>query len=147
MPLNFNKHAAKGNQFLKELALELGNKADIKRAGRVLRAMCITLRRHLTQEENFQVIAQLPMALKSVYVDGWSPFKKDRFVSRRSDDFILEFVRNEGTNKWQKFSECEEGAKVLKIALNVLKKHISSGEFRDMEAVLPKALKKLIHDS
>src|ERR1035437_3474255 len=34
MPLNFDKHAQKGNQFLKELAAEFGDGANTRRAGR-----------------------------------------------------------------------------------------------------------------
>lgn len=53
MPLNFNKQAEKGEKFLNELVLELGNKTNKSKAGRILRSVFKTLRNHLTIEENF----------------------------------------------------------------------------------------------
>jgi uncharacterized protein (DUF2267 family) len=68
MPLNFENHAQKGNKFLKELAEKLGDKTDTAKAGRMLRAVFQALRNHLTLEENFQLLSQLPVALKGIYV-------------------------------------------------------------------------------
>jgi len=47
------------------------------------------LRNWLSHEESFQLLAQLPMALKGVYVDGW---KFDKAFNRLShiNDFLDE---------------------------------------------------------
>lgn len=147
MPLNFDKHAQKGNQLLNELASELGEKADKQNAGRILRAVFHTLRNHLTLEENFQLLAQLPMALKGAYVDGWSPTKRQLIKSKKKSNFLSEVVREEGNSSWRDFSNGEEIDHSVKAVFKVLKKYISKGEFEDMIAVLPKELKQLIRDS
>src|SRR5689334_6902602 len=71
--MNFEKHAAKGNEFIHRLAIRLGDGADRDRATRVLRCVLHVLRNRLSVEESFQLIAQLPMAIKAIYVDGWAP--------------------------------------------------------------------------
>lgn len=68
--MNFEKYVEKGNLFLKELAQELGNPDDKEKAGRVLRTVLHVLRRRLTLEESFDLISQLPMCIKAVYIDG-----------------------------------------------------------------------------
>ena len=68
MALDFEKYAAKGNEFLNRLAENLGDE-DRAHAARILRSTFRGLRNHLTVEESFQLLAQLPMALKSVYVE------------------------------------------------------------------------------
>src|ERR1041384_2970925 len=91
MPFNFNKHAAKGNKFLKDLAAELEGKQDTKKVSKIISAAFATLRNHLTLEESFQLLAQFPIVLKGVYVHNWSPQKK-REVSRKRNDFIMEYL-------------------------------------------------------
>src|SRR5690348_6046757 len=91
MPFNFNKHAAKGNKLLKDLVAELGTNTSAKKAVNILSSTFIALRNHLTLQENFQLLAQLPVALKGIYVHNWSPGKKHD-VSRKRNDFIMEYL-------------------------------------------------------
>ena len=146
MPLNFEKHAQKGNKFLKELAEKLGDKADTAKAGCLLRAVFQALRNHLTLEENFQLLSQLPIALKGVYVHGWIPSKKQE-ISRKKIDFIEEVLKYADGTSLHSVSDIEKGTKEVHTILKTLKQYISQGEFKDMEAVLPRQLKKLLRES
>jgi uncharacterized protein (DUF2267 family) len=145
MPFNFNKHAAKGNKFLKDLSVELGGKADTKKAAKILASLFRTLRNHLTLQENFQMLAQLPIVLKGVYVHDWSPEKKHD-VSRKRNDFIMEYLSYADKNSMHSVADMERGADEIHAVLKILRKHISSGEFRDIEGVLPDQLKKLLRE-
>jgi uncharacterized protein (DUF2267 family) len=69
--MNIEKHAASAHAFLLELAEEIGRPADRDHAGRVLRCVLHTLRRRLTAEESLDLVAQLPVFIKGLYVDGW----------------------------------------------------------------------------
>jgi uncharacterized protein (DUF2267 family) len=146
MPINFNKHGEKGEQFIKELAHELGNDKDLPQAGRLLQAVFITLRDHLPLEESFQLLSQLPMALKAVYINGWNPSHKHD-ISRTKKGFIEEVNRNEGVNFNRDFSDIEDGEFVVLSVFKTLRKYVSEGEFNDIEAVLPNKIKGLIKDS
>ena len=70
---SFDHHAQRGNEFLHLLAFELGDKSNKEAAERITRAVFRSLRNLLTLEENFQLIAQLPLILKGLYVEGWAP--------------------------------------------------------------------------
>ena len=143
--MDFNKHAQKGNNYLKELATELGDSSDINRAGRILRAVFHTLRNHIPQEESFQLISQLPMMLKAVYVDSWIP-NKQKNTSRKQNQFIEEIMQDDWFTLRKDFSKMEDGIKATKAVFRVLKNHISEGEFKDIEATLPKEIKELLKD-
>jgi len=145
MPLNFNKQAQKGNQLLNHLAAELGDRSN-RRAGRILRTVLHTLRNHLTLEENFQLIAQLPMALKALYIDGWKP-GKPKVRGKRKVDFIMEIISDDTAPTWHDFATTDDVKYAMGAVFTVLKKHLSSGEFKDIIAVLPKHLKELIIES
>lgn len=146
MSLNFDKHAQKGNEFINELARELGDKTDKAKAGKILRAVFKTLRNHLTLTENFQLLSQLPMALKAVYVEAWMP-THELEIGRKKIDFVQEVLKCEEKNAWPKAEDIERTLKAIRSVFKILKKYISDGEFRSMEAVLPKPLKELLHES
>lgn len=146
MPLNFDKHAQKGNEFLNVLAKELGDKTDKAKAGKILRATFKALRNHLTLEENFQLLSQLPMALKAVYVEAWIPTREHE-IGRKKIDFVEEVLAYEDKNLWPRAEDVEVALKGVRAVLKTLKKYISEGEFKDIEAILPHQLKELLHDS
>jgi uncharacterized protein (DUF2267 family) len=66
----------KGNEFLAKLAKNIGEENNLNFPFRILRSTLRVLRRYLTIEESMQLLAQLPIALKSIYVDGWKLHSK-----------------------------------------------------------------------
>lgn len=144
--MDFEKQAVKGSRFLNELAIALGDRSGTGRAGRLLQAVFRALRQRLTLDESFQMLSQLPMPLKAVYVDGWIPAKKSKEIARKTD-FILEVMALEGNTSWKDFSNVEEGTNAVITVFRILRKHISDGEFEDMIHVLPSQLKKLMKRS
>ena len=91
MSLHFEQYAAKGNEFLSVLANELELPRD--RSARILRSVLHVLRRHLSVEESLQVVSQLPMMLKAVYVDGWNPSVPRRI--KHIDEFLDEIKKED----------------------------------------------------
>jgi len=57
MPLDFEKYAMKGNEFVNLLAKNLGDETGRARARRILRSVFRTLRNHLTLEESSDLLA------------------------------------------------------------------------------------------
>lgn len=145
MSIHFEKHAAKGNEFLNRLALQLGHPGEKEKAGRILRSTLRALRNHLTVEESFQLIAQLPMVLKAMYVDGWVPAKHKRI--KLMDEFLLEVLQEE---RWAAFNDLKDeyAARMAVEAVIVTMAHyVSFGELNDVIAVLPQELKEFFKHS
>jgi len=140
MPLNFEKHAAKGNEFVNELMRELGLK-DRDQAARMLIAFLRTLRNHLTLQENFQFIAQLPMALKSVYVDQWVTDVFHKRI-RTVQAFMHEMINADPASGWKDFHNDANAVRAVRKIWNVLNRYVSSGELNDVASVLPEHLKE-----
>lgn len=138
MPLNFEKHAAKGNEFVNALVRELGE-GDRDHAGRVLRSVFRALRNRLTVQESIQFLSQLPMSLKAVYVDGWK-FQQDRNRIKTLDEFAEEVMAEDGAAAWRDFSTLEEAIEAIKAVLRTTSIYVSSGEMKDLLGVLPKQI-------
>ncbi len=71
MAINFEKFAQEGNEFLSRLATSLGHPEEKGRTGIIMRSVMHTLRERITVGESLNLLSQLPMFLKGIYVDKW----------------------------------------------------------------------------
>ncbi len=141
--LHFNRYVQEGEAFIREIAGETNTPWDMIRAFRQMRAVLHALRNRLTPEHSLQLIAQLPMLIKAVYVEGWK-INTDVTSIRHMGDFI-ELVREEGgTGLINDLVTDQEVKKVIESVFNVLKKHVSEGEIKDIIATLPMELRPLL---
>lgn len=138
--MNFEKHAAKGNEFVHRLAIRLGDEKNRDRASRVLRCVLRALRNHLSIEESFQLMAQLPMAIKALYVEGWAPGHVHSRI--KTIEELAEVVRIEDRlsveNDFPGVSDALEG---IEAVIKTMADYVSAGELHDIVAVLPSGMK------
>ncbi len=146
MALNFNQYATEANTFLKEYAEEMNLKDNPDKAGRILSAILHGLREIISVEESLQLVAQLPMFLKAVYVNGWTiKTKKDKI--KHMEQFI-DLVRSfDGVTSIYDFGSNEIAEHYIQTTFFLLRKYISPGEMQDIRNELPKNLKNMIFDS
>lgn len=142
MSIDFYKHAAKGNQFLNDVSRRLGDKPDTARASRVIRAFFRSIRNHITLEENFQLLSQLPLVLKGVYVDGWIPAKQYR--KHGTEISFIEEMISENRASGDDFTSASGVLFSAKAVFGALQKYISPGELENIKGVLPAELKDLV---
>lgn len=143
--LNFNKYVQEGEQFVHDVAVELNISWDMIKAVRIMRAVLHTLRNRLPPATSLQLIAQLPMLIKAIYVDGWKISDEAKRL-RHLGDFI-EAVREEGgVGLSNDFVTDYEVTRAIRAVFSVLKKHVSPGEIEDIMATLPKELRPLMAD-
>jgi uncharacterized protein (DUF2267 family) len=144
MSLHFYSYARKGYEFIDEVARELKS-ADSDKAGRMTRSVLRALRHRLTIEESFHLLAQLPMALKSIYVDGWKVslnFKQLDHVS----DFISEVIKEDDNSAWRDFSNENDVKDAIVAVFKVLSRHITDDEMKELLEVLPEDLQLLLQE-
>lgn len=143
MIYDFEKFAQEGRHFLNALADDMGYPEDKPRAARVLRAVIHCLRDELTIEESVQLMAQLPMFLKAIYVDQWRAHPK-KSKARHLKDFyqrIMDYDKIATAKDFQSYEEVEVAVSVVFLQLRPF---ISKGEWEDIRAVLPKELKSIV---
>lgn len=141
--MNFEKHTKTGEAFVREIAVEMGCPEDVLKAGRVLRAVLHTLRNQSTPEECVQLISQLPMLIKAVFVDGWRISGHGQRV-RNIDGFIASVMEADGASAWDDFATEEVSLAAIAAVLRVVQKHVSEGEIEDFRRTLPEALRPLL---
>ena len=143
MSLNFNQFASEANAFLKEYAEGIGLGDDREKAGRILSSILHGLREVISAEESLQLMAQFPMFLKAVYVNGWSSHKKKKVKSMT--DFIDIIREFDGVTSIHDFMSDEIAENYINTTFILLRKYISLGELEDIRTSLPKDLKSMIY--
>lgn len=141
MSLNFEKHAAKGNEFVNRLAARLGDIDNRDRAGRVLRCVLHTLRDRLTVEESFQLLAQLPMVIKALYIEGWQPSRYHNKI-KTLQELSEEVMKLDGMSAWRDFSGVSDAMDGIEAVIKTMADYVSAGELHDIIAVLPEDMKE-----
>jgi uncharacterized protein (DUF2267 family) len=143
MALNFNQFAMDANKFLDEYSNKLNLSEDKDKAARILSSILHALREVISMEESLQLIAQLPMFLKAVYVNGWTN-KRKRKTKNMVDfiDLMREFNGKTSVNDLESDQVAEE---YIDQTFIMLRQYVSPGELHDLRSSLPKDLKNMIH--
>ena len=144
MSIDFEKYAVMGNEVVHLVTDELSIPKD--KAARIIRAVFHSLRNRLTHEESFQLLAQLPMSLKGVYVDGWKFTKGFNPISHIAD-FLEEVRKEDGRLAEFDFGDLPNTKAAITAVFKALKYFISDSEMQDIMDVLPAALKKFVKHS
>lgn len=147
MALNFNQYANEGRAFLKAYTKHMGFGPDQDKAGRILTATLHALRDIIPFEESLQLIAQFPMFLKAVYVNGWTTRRRPSRI-RHMEEFIQMVREQDGVSAINDFGYDDELAeKYLQLTFMFLRKHVSLGELEDVRGALPKDLKHMVYSN
>ena len=142
MGLNFQKYAQEGQSFINDLARDLGHPEELGRTGIVLRAVLHTLRDRITISESFNLLSQLPLFLKGLYVDNWK-FSEKPLDIRTREEFIDEVERYQQEFGERQFSWNKSTEEIIQTVLTSLGKYISEGEYADIVAQMPGNLKEM----
>ena len=145
MALNFKQFEQEASLFLKDYTQELNLEGDSKKAGRILSSVLHGLRELISTEESLQLLAQLPMFLKAVYVNGWSIHKKNKV--KTMDEFIDLIRKFDGPISKHDFKTYEQSEQYINATFIMLRRYISLGELDDIRSELPKDLKSILYPS
>jgi uncharacterized protein (DUF2267 family) len=139
--MKYEQYAHEMRKFVAEVASELGHPDNMGQADRIMASVLHTLRDMLTPEESLHLIAQLPMLLKAVYVNGWHLRTKNRI--RSMDEFIECLMLQNPRAAAQDFGNDEKAIENTKAVFRVLRRHIAIGEVKDIVSQFPPGLTEL----
>lgn len=139
--MNFEQYAPEGNKFVKEVAEELDNAQDTDHAYRVMRSVFHAIREVLSPEESLHMLAQLPLMVKGTYVDGWHISSGNRI--RSMAEFLACLRQQNEPVATRDFGNDETAIHHTKCVLNVIKRHVATGEIQHMMDQFPMELMEL----
>jgi len=131
-----DRSVEKAHVWLNEVARELSTE-DAQYAYRVLRAFLHALRDHLRVEEAAQLAAQLPIFVRGVFYEGWTPSRTPE-RARDLDSFLRRIAGEAG------LAGETEASFAASAASRVLSRHISAGEAASVLHALPQHLREFL---
>jgi uncharacterized protein (DUF2267 family) len=141
--LNFERYAAEGNRFIKEVAQELGT--DRSRAARITRAILHAIRDRLPANEAIEFAQGLPMALKGIFIDRYDISKTP--IRIRDKRVFVEFIRRKaGQTAAIDFPGSKSVVTALHAFFSVLERNMSYGQVHQLKQLLNSELVDLIED-
>jgi uncharacterized protein (DUF2267 family) len=146
MALNFEKYAQEGNSFIKTLAKNLGHPDEIGRTGMILRAVLHTIRERINIGESLNLLSQLPMFLKALYVDNWE-YREKPLSIKTIEDFTTEVKKNQAHYGEKEFNWNISTEEIIQIVFSTLGKYVSRGEAENIMSQLPLEIKELLKES
>lgn len=139
----FERFTQSGQLFIKEVARALGAPEDRRRALRITKAVLHALRDRLNPAESIQLVAQLPLYIKAIYVDGWK--LSDGHAKVRSVRDFFDLVRRPGAGATDVDLPTEADVHTaVEAVFSVLRGRVSPGELDDIRACLPGAIAELV---
>lgn len=140
--MNGNRYIEGANLFLDEVCQEIGSRCDRDRAWRIVRSVFHALRERLTVEESFNLISEIPMLLKALYVDGWQPQSEHEKV-RSAASFVEAVWSAAGNTAQGDFLSRASAEDTVRKTIAVINRHLSAGEKAHIRGNLPHPLRSL----
>ena len=139
--MQFDQFAQEANKFVKEVAAELNNGNDTDQAYRVTTVVLHALRDLITTEESVHLLAQLPMFIKSVYVNDWRLPVTQR--PKTMNEFVDLLRSKSGRTAEKDFGNNEMAQERAKAVLKVMKQYVDPNETEDIISQFPVDLLEL----
>ena len=147
MSSGFTHFVHEGNTFAKEYAKQLRFGPDTDRAMTVFQGIMHALRDIIPVNESLQLIAQLPMLIKALYVNGWTLRRLPTDI-RHMEDFLERVRKHIGVSASTDLGEDDELAEQwVQLTFVYLRKYVSLGEMEDIRNTLPKDLKFMMYSN
>lgn len=139
----FDKHGQEANEFVKELSNNLGHPEEQTQTIRLLRAVLHTVRDRITISESLDLLAQLPMMLKALYVEQWKYHEKPPLNYDDMEGLTTAVKKEQERMGEQSFDWQESTEDLVKIVLTSLRKYITDGQAIHVMDQMPKEVKAI----
>lgn len=142
----FDKFAQEGNEFLHELAKDLGHPEELDKTMILLRACLHTLRDRITIGESFDLLSQLPLVLKGVYTEHWKYRETPKKYSTY-DEFINAIKEEQRLHGETEFDWPESTEELTNTVFSTLhRRYLSEGQLEHIINNLPKEIQEHLRE-
>lgn len=143
MTTHFNKFAQEGNEYLQQLAADLGHPGEDGQTYILLRAVLHTLRDRMLMSESLHLLAQLPFFLKGVYVEGWH-YRQEPLPAGSLEDFKDAVKQEQARIGEREFNWSQSTEDLIRLVLTSLStRYLTEGQLQHVAGQMPKEVQAL----
>ena len=142
--LNFNKHIQETHEYLNQLAKDLGHPDEKNRVLMIWKAVMHVIRERIQISESLDLISQLPLLLKGMYVENWKYHEKPPLDFDDIEGMKDEVKRYQEQYGEQQFNWDKSTEEIISITLKSLQRYLTPGQFAHIKGQIPNEVKSLI---
>ncbi len=142
--VNLNKYCQEAHEYFNQLTEKLGHPYEGRRAMIIWRAVMHSIRDRIHIGESFDLISQLPLMLKGLYVENWKFHEKPPM-----DYHSIEEMKEQVKKLQHQFGEMQfdwdlSTEEIISITLDSLKVYLSDGQIEHIKGQMPADVKSII---
>lgn len=142
--LELEKYLHETNDYINQLAKDLGHPEERQRVMIIWRAVMHTIRDRIQISESLDLISPLPMILKGMYVNGWKyhetpPYDYETLEQMKTQVKALQNECGESDFDWSKGTD-----KIISITLDSLERYVTEGQMNHIRAQLPENVEEVV---
>lgn len=139
----FDKHINEANAYIKALAEELGHPEDTRQTIRLVRSVLHCIRERISISESLDLLSQLPMMLKALYVEQWVYHEKPP-LQYNDLEGLAEAVEAEQARLGERsFDWPEPTEDLVKIVAASLRQYLTDGQAIHIIEQMPEEVREL----
>lgn len=136
--LELEKYLHETNDYINQLAEDLGHPEERQRVMIIWRAVMHTIRDRIQVSESLDLISPLPMILKGMYVNGWKyhetpPYDYESLEQMKTQVKALQNKYGESDFDWSKGTD-----EIISITLDSLERYVTEGQMEHIRNQLPR---------
>ncbi|EJF08583.1 MULTISPECIES: DUF2267 domain-containing protein [Pontibacter] len=139
----FEKFAQEGNEYINQLAADLGHPEEKGQTYILLRAVLHTIRDRIAISESFHVLSQLPMFLKALYTEHWQ-YREQPLQFESLEEFKDAVKQEQARHGEQQFNWSQSTEDLIAVVLTSLSMHyLTEGQLQHIATQMPADIKPL----
>lgn len=142
--LQLDKYVHEVNEYISQLASDLGHPDEKQRVMIIWRAVMHTIRDRIQISESLDLISPLPLILKGLYTLGWKytespPYNYETIEQMKTRVKNLQSQYGEQEFDWGKSTE-----DIISVVLDSLERYCAEGQMDHIRGQLPEEVKQVV---
>lgn len=142
--LELDKYVHEVNEYISQLASDLGHPDEKQRVMIIWRAVMHTIRDRIQISESLDLISPLPLILKGLYTLGWKytespPYNYETIEQMKTRVKNLQSQYGEQEFDWGKSTE-----DIISVVLDSLERYCTEGQMDHIRGQLPEEVKQFV---
>lgn len=139
----FDKFAQEGNEYLNQLARDMGHPDEVGQTYILLRAVLHTVRDRIHISESLHMLSQLPMFLKGVFVEHWK-YREQPLQFQTLEEFKTAVKQDQENHGEQQFNWPQHTEELISMVLTSLgTRYLTEGQLQHIATQMPKEVQHL----
>lgn len=142
--VDVEKYVHEVNEYINQLALDLGHPQEQQRVLIIWRAVMHSIRDRINISESFDLMAALPLILRGIYTTGWKYTETPPYSYKTIEEMKEQVKTLQSQYGEQEFNWSKSTDEIISIVLDSLERYFTEGQMEHIRSQFPEEIKSLV---